>query len=227
MRLEADGVAVTEILLIRHGETAWNAIKRLQGHLDIPLNAEGERQAVALGRALQDEPLDAIISSDLQRARQTAQAIAAPRGMTVQTDAGLRERCYGAFEGMLYAEISQRFPDAYKAWQARDIDARFPEGVFVAETLREFYDRAVNAIIRIVSEQKYHRVALVAHGGVLECAYRAAQGLGYAHARDFDIFNASVNRFIWDGSALKLAQWGDVTHLEDLEAEALDEIDRG
>lgn len=217
---------MTEILLIRHGETAWNAIKRLQGHLDIPLNAEGERQAAALGRALRDESLDAIFSSDLQRARQTAQAIAVPRGMVVRTEPGLRERCYGAFEGMLYAEISQRFPEAYKAWQARDIDARFPEGVFAAETLREFSNRAVGAIKRIVSEGKYRRVALVSHGGVLEAAYRAAQGLGYAHARDFDIFNASVNRFVWDGSQLKLEAWGDVTHLDELETALLDEVDR-
>lgn len=217
---------MTEILLIRHGETAWNAVKRLQGHLDIPLNAEGERQAAALGRALQDEALDAIFSSDLQRARQTAQAIAAPRGMIVQTDRGLRERCYGAFEGMLYSEISQRYPQAYVQWQARDIDARLPDGVHVAETLREFYERAVGAIVRIVSEGKFRRIALVTHGGVLECAYRAAQGLGYAHARDFDIFNASLNRFVWDGGVLKLEQWGDVTHLDELEAAALDEVDR-
>ena len=217
---------MTEILLIRHGETAWNAKKRLQGHLDIPLNEEGERQAAALGRALREESLDAIFSSDLQRARQTAQAVAVPRGLEVRLDRGLRERCYGAFEGMLYAEISQRYPDAYAAWQARDIDARFPEGVHVAETLREFSHRVVNTITRIVTENKYRRVAMVAHGGVLECAYRAAQGLGFAHARDFDIFNASVNRFTWDGAALKIKDWGDVTHLQDLEAAALDEVDR-
>lgn len=217
---------MTEILLIRHGETAWNAIKRLQGHLDIPLNEEGERQATALGRALREESLDVIISSDLQRARQTAQAIAAPRGMEVKVDRGLRERCYGGFEGMLYAEIRQRYPEAYAAWQARDIDARFPPGVFVAETLREFAERAVGTITRIAREGKYRRIALVSHGGVLESAYRAAHGLGYAHARDFDIFNASVNRFVWDGNALKLAQWGDVAHLEELETDALDEVDR-
>jgi len=217
---------VTEILLIRHGETAWNAVKRLQGHLDIPLNAEGERQAAALGRALCDEPLDAIFSSDLQRARQTALAIAAPRGMEVRTEPGLRERCYGAFEGMLYAEIGQRYPEAFAAWQSRDIDARFPSGVHVAETLREFSQRVVSTISRIVSEGKFRRVAMVSHGGVLECAYRAAQGLGFAHARDFDIFNASVNRFMWDGTSLKLARWGDIAHLEDLDAVVLDEVDK-
>lgn len=214
---------MTEILLIRHGETAWNAVKRLQGHLDIPLNEEGERQATALGRALLDESLDAVIASDLQRARQTAQAIAGPRGMTVHTDRGLRERCFGAFEGMLYAEIGQRYPEAYAALQARDIDARFPEGVHVAETMREFSQRAVGTIARLVGEGKYRKVALVTHGGVLECAYRAAQGLNFARARDFDIFNASINRFAWDGNSLKLLQWGDVAHLALM---ALDEIDR-
>jgi 2,3-bisphosphoglycerate-dependent phosphoglycerate mutase len=217
---------VTEILLIRHGETAWNAKKRLQGHLDIPLNEEGERQAAALGRALRDESLDAVFSSDLQRARQTAEAIARPRALQVRMDRGLRERCYGAFEGMLYGEISQRYPAAYAAWQARDIDARFPEGVHVAETLREFSHRVVSTITRIVTENNFRRVAMVAHGGVLECAYRAAQGLGFSHARDFDIFNASVNRFTWDGVNLKIADWGDITHLQELEVEALDEADR-
>ncbi len=215
---------MTEILLIRHGETAWNARKRLQGHLDIPLNAEGEMQAAALGLALMDEPLDAIISSDLQRARQTAKAIAAPRGMEVRIDAGLRERCYGAFEGMLYAEIGQRYPEAYAAWQSRDIDARFPKGVHAAETMREFFQRAVGTITRIASEGTYRKIALVAHGGVLECAYRAAQGVGFGQARDFDIFNASINRFTWDGEKLNLMHWGDVSHL-DIER-ALDEIDR-
>lgn len=217
---------MTEILLIRHGETAWNAIKRLQGHLDIPLNAEGERQAAALGRALANEGLDAVISSDLQRARQTAEAIATPRGMTVSSDRGLRERCYGGFEGMLYADIGARYPEAYAAWQARDIDARFPQGVHPAETLREFSQRAVEAIMRVAGVGKCRKVALVTHGGVLECAYRAAHGLGFAHARDFDIFNASINRFSWDGAALRLLQWGDIDHLKTLELAALDEVDR-
>ncbi len=205
---------MTELLLIRHGETAWNACKRLQGHLDIPLNTEGEKQATALARALRDEALDVVISSDLQRARQTAQAIVAYRaGMPVQIERGLRERCYGAFEGLLYTEIRQRYPDDYAAWQRRDMDVRFPQGVHVAETLREFSQRVINTITRLMTDGKYRRVALVSHGGVLECVYRAAQGLGFAHARDFHIFNASINRFTWDETALKLVQWGDVRHL--------------
>lgn len=217
---------MTEILLIRHGETAWNAGKRLQGHLDIPLNLTGERQAAALGRALADEKLDAVFSSDLQRARQTAAAIAAPLAGAIHIDPGLRERCYGAFEGMLRAEIAERYPQAYAAWQARNIDARFPHGERIAETLREFSQRALDAIARVARSGKYRKIALVTHGGVLECAYRAAQGIGFSHARDFDIFNASVNRFHWDGTVLRLLHWGDVSHLRELAERALDETDR-
>lgn len=215
---------MTEILLIRHGETAWNAIRRLQGHLDIPLNVEGMRQAAALARAIEDEALDAVYSSDLLRARQTATAIAAPRGMEVRLDRGLRERCYGAFEGMLYAEIAARYPEAHAAWKARDIDARFPAGVHVAETMREFSERTVKTILRIVAEGGHRKIAIVCHGGVLECAYRAALDMDFAQARDFDIFNASINRFSSDGGSLRLLQWGDVAHLDTLDREALDEL---
>jgi probable phosphoglycerate mutase len=216
---------VTEILLIRHGETTWNASRRLQGHIDIPLSPVGERQAAALGRGLIDDALDAVFSSDLQRARQTAEAIAGSRGIPVQIDSALRERCYGAFEGMLRAEVATRYPAAYVAWQTRDIDARFPAGERIAETLREFSQRSVNAIVRAVSAKNYRKVAIVTHGGVLECAYRAAQGQGYEHVRDFEIFNAGVNRFHWDGSVLRLLRWGDVSHLKELPDELLDEID--
>ena len=219
-----------EILLIRHGETDWNAERRLQGHLDIPLNAHGQRQAAALGQALLDEPLDAIIASDLQRARQTAEAIGAPRGMTVSIDPGLRERCFGAFEGLRYDEINSVYPEAYAAWQARDLDARYPHGVHAAETMREFFARAVSAVgtIAHLAGNKYHRrIAIVTHGGVLECAYRAAQGVDLAQARDFEVKNASINRVRWNGTGMQITGWADVAHLgARLSDIALDEIDR-
>src|ERR1700737_3802016 len=159
---------MTEILLIRHGETDWNVEKRLQGHIDIALNAEGKRQATALGRVLLDEPLDAIIASDLQRAAQTAQAIAAPRGMAVHIEPALRERSYGALEGLRYSDINERYPDAFAAWCARDIDARFPMGRNNAETLREFSQRAIGVIERLATIHNNKKIAVVTHGGVLE-----------------------------------------------------------
>ena len=214
---------MTEILLIRHGETDWNAEKRLQGHLDIGLNAEGLRQARALGRALLHESLDAIYASDLQRAKQTAQAIATPRGMTVQIDLALRERCYGAFEGLRHAEISERYPQEFAAWRAREMDARYPDGKNVAETLREFSTRVLNAITGIALNSSHKKIVIVTHGGVLECIYREVKGIGYGSPRDFDVLNASINRLVWNRDCLQVIQWSDVTHLVNT---ALDEIDK-
>jgi probable phosphoglycerate mutase len=201
------------IILIRHGETAWNAERRLQGHLDIPLNAEGERQARLLAEALAPESIALVVASDLQRARQTAQAVATLRNMPVHTEAGLRERCYGGFEGMLYAEIEQRFPAEFAAWQARDIDAILPSGKNPGETFRQFYTRATDAILAIAGAHPGRTVALVAHGGVLECAYRMALGLPLETPRDFKVYNASINRFRVEDGKLALVSWGEVGHL--------------
>jgi len=218
---------MTEILLIRHGETAWNAVRRLQGHLDIPLNAEGTRQATALAWALENEKLDAIISSDLQRAVQTAGAIARLQGLSTRIDAGLRERCFGAFEGMLYSEIPHRFPEAYAVWQARDPDAMFPPGENVGESIRQFHARVMDTILHHARQHEGKKIALVAHGGVLECAYRAARDLPLNAPRDVTIYNASINRFRYDPAlknGLQLLSWGDIAHLD---ADAMDEINQG
>ena len=201
------------IILIRHGETAWNAERRLQGHLDIPLNAEGERQARLLAEALAPESIDLIVSSDLQRARQTAQAVAGLRGMPVNVEPGLRERCYGGFEGLLYSEIEQRFPAEFAAWQARDVDAVLPDGKNCGETFRDFYTRATGAILALAAAHPGRTIAMVAHGGVLECAYRMALGLPLETPRDFKVYNASINRFGVANGRLGLQSWGEVGHL--------------
>jgi probable phosphoglycerate mutase len=210
----------TQLLLIRHGETAWNAVRRLQGHLDIGLNDAGQRQAAALARALRDTPLDAIVSSDLQRAMQTAGAVARLHDVPLHTDAQLRERGYGVFEGLLYSEIEARYPEEFAAWQGRHIDAVMPHGERVAESFRSFYERSVAAIGQWAERYDGRTIAIVAHGGVLECAYRAATGMTLESPRDFQVKNASINRFTFDGGKLALTQWGDVEHL----AVALDDI---
>ncbi|MES2832889.1 MAG: histidine phosphatase family protein [Pseudomonadota bacterium] len=203
-----------EILLIRHGETAWNAEKRMQGHLDIGLNAAGVRQAAALGLALQHEPLDAVFSSDLKRAFDTAQALATSRGLPVGTDVGLRERCFGIFEGQLYADLEACDSVAYTAWKSRDLDARYPAGERVAETLREFSVRSLATLDRLAAHGGHRRIAIVTHGGVLECIYRAATNTSLQQARDFDIPNAGVNRVQWDAGKMQILDWANVNHLD-------------
>lgn len=214
---------MTDILLIRHGETDWNVDKRLQGHIDIGLNQAGQRQVLALGEALAGEGIDAIFASDLQRARDTAQAVADAAGLEVLIDAGLRERCYGAFEGLRHIEIEARYPDAYRQWKARDPDYRYPAGERMAETMREFYERSVQAVQRVLGSGRYRKVAIVTHGGVLECVHHWASQTSFAQPRSFDIFNASVNRLHWDGQCAHIRSWGEIGHLQ---RETLDEVDR-
>ena len=211
-----------EVVLIRHGETDWNAEKRLQGHLDIELNAEGARQAELLAQALQGEQFDAIICSDLQRARKTAQPLATLQGKTVQIDIAWRERCYGAFEGLRDVEIGERYPDAHRAMQARELDYRYPQGVNTAETLREFSTRSITALKRALDLQ-HRKIAIVTHGGVLDCINRYARGADLSKPRDFDIPNAGINRLWWKDGQLRIAQWADVAHLT---SAVLDEVDQ-
>jgi probable phosphoglycerate mutase len=218
---------MTELILIRHGETDWNVARRLQGHLDVALNAEGRRQAAAVAAALAAEQVHAIYASDMQRAQLTAQAIAAPRGMQVLTDAALRERCYGDLQGLTHTEISERYPQDYAAWRARDPDVRYASDRTVAETLREFSARAVGAVTalarRAAARPGPQTIVIVTHGGVLDCLHRHIAADALQGTRDFDILNASINRLRWNGESLQIRHWGDAAHLAPA---ALDETDR-
>jgi probable phosphoglycerate mutase len=155
----------TQILFIRHGETDWNRIKRIQGHIDIPLATTGIEQAQRLAQRLADEAaqgkrLDAIYSSDLQRAQQTAQPIATALGLPLQLREGLRERSYGAFEGYDRDQIAERYPDEFEYWQTRDGGFAPPDG----ESMRAFYHRVMETVTPIVAAHPGGRIACVAHG---------------------------------------------------------------
>lgn len=216
---------MTEILFIRHGETAWNAMRRLQGHSDVPLNAEGTRQAKALAASLQNEKLHAIISSDLQRAVQTAGEIARLQGISTRLDSDLRERNFGGFEGKLYSELPELYPDAYREWRLRDPDFHFPappeDDQYTGESIREFHTRTMACIKHHAQFFEGQKIAIVAHGGVLECAYREATGLPLNAERKITIYNGSINRFAWKNGCISLVNWGEIAHLDDAALEEL------
>ncbi|MDQ7976531.1 histidine phosphatase family protein [Paraburkholderia sp. SARCC-3016] len=205
----------TQILFIRHGETDWNRIKRIQGHIDIPLAASGiaqaQRLAVRFAReAKQGARLDAIYSSDLQRAQQTAQPFADVLGMSLILNEGLRERSFGAFQGHDSDEIAERFPDEFAQWQTRDPGFAPPEG----ESERVFYHRVLHALEPIVAAHPNGRIACVAHGGVLDCVYRFANGIALDAPRDYPLLNTSINVVDFDGGKAKVVSWADVAHLD-------------
>jgi probable phosphoglycerate mutase len=205
----------TQILFIRHGETEWNRIKRIQGHIDIPLATSGVEQAQRLAARFAREgqegaPIDAIYSSDLLRAQQTAQPFADVLGLSLQLKQGLRERNYGAFQGHDSDEISLRFPDEYAQWQTRDPGFSPPGG----ESQRVFYHRVLHAIEPIVAAHSNGRVACVAHGGVLDCVYRFANGLPLDAPRNYALLNTSVNVVDFDDGRATVVSWADVAHLD-------------
>ncbi|MDP3082836.1 MAG: histidine phosphatase family protein [Rubrivivax sp.] len=202
--------AVTRVLAIRHGETDWNLASRIQGHTDIGLNATGLWQAERMAQALAAEGIEAIYSSDLQRAWQTAAALGLAAGRTVVADSGLRERCFGAFEGTTFVDIEQRWPDAAERWRRRDPDFG-PDG---GERLIDFYARSVDAAQRLVARHPGQTVALVAHGGVLDCLYRAATRLDLRAPRSWLLGNASINRLLYSPEGFSLVGWNDSGHLE-------------
>lgn len=212
---------MAELILVRHGVTAWNKDRRFQGQIDIPLDDEGRDQAMRTGRRLAGERVDAVYSSDLSRARETADAIARAIGVERRSEHGLRERHYGAFEGRTHDEIRRDRPQAYARWHAREPGFALPGG---GESLSQFHGRVLATLRTLASRHPGERVVAVTHGGVLDCAYRIASGLPVEAPRGHDLLNASLNRIAWDGSGFRLLAWADVAHLDraadDVEARA-------
>jgi probable phosphoglycerate mutase len=200
----------TRIVAVRHGQTAWNADARIQGHTDIALDAVGQEQARRLAVALGDEPLQAVYSSDLLRARQTAEPLAARIGLPLRIDAGLRERGFGEFEGMSFAQIEARWPEQAAAWRRRDPDF----GARGGEVLRDFRARIVAAVERLAAAHRGEQIVLVTHGGVLDLLYREATRVALDAPRTWQVANAGINRLLHGGEGLALVGWADTAHLD-------------
>ena len=201
---------MTRICLIRHGETDWNAGRRIQGQIDIPLSALGHAQARATAYALKDEDFAAIYTSDLLRARQTAEAIAHLAGLPVRLAPAFRERHYGIFQGLTYAECEARHPAAFARHKARD--PRFaPEG---GESLLDFAARLSAAFAALTARHPQASVAVFTHGGVLDIAYRQAVGQSLSAPRDFLIPNCGINWIEIEAGCWTLLSWAEREHLQ-------------
>ena len=204
----------TRITAVRHGETAWNAVTRLQGQLDIDLNDLGRWQAERAGAALADSALQVIYSSDLCRAHHTAQAIARQCGIAppdIRTHPGLRERCFGRFEGLTYAQVDDLHPEEALRWKQRD-PAWAPPG---GESQTQVFERVHAALSAIAAAHPGEHIAIVTHGGVLDVFYRLATGQGISAARNWDLGNCAINRLLWTPQALTLVGWADTGHLDE------------
>ncbi|CAH9097846.1 unnamed protein product [Cuscuta europaea] len=201
----------TEIIVIRHGETEWNAEGRIQGHLDVELNDMGRQQAHAVANRLSKEPkISAVYSSDLKRAFETAETIARLcGGLVVVKDPSLRERHLGEIQGLLYSDVSETNDKAYQAMVSRQTDRIIPGG---GESLDQLYDRCTSSLERIAKNHRGERVVVVSHGGTIRALHRRASSNG----RCGNISNASVNIIhLSEDDRWTIKVWGDVSHLGD------------
>jgi probable phosphoglycerate mutase len=202
----------TRIIAVRHGETDWNVDARIQGQLDIGLNEKGIWQAQRAARALAEESVDAVYSSDLSRANATAQAIAdlAPQPLKVQTHIGLRERAFGKFEGQTYTAIAEQWPDEARLWRTRDPEFA-PAG---GENPVQVLERVAQTVNEIASNHLGEQIVLVSHGGVMDMLYRLATQQSVSAPRTWELGNAAINRLLWTSEGLTLVGWSDTRHLD-------------
>ena len=201
---------MTEIIIIRHGETEWNIMGRFQGHSDIPLSPEGRRQAELLGQNLAIDAVDKIYASDLIRAVETAQPLAARFGLVLERDAALRELNFGAWEGRYFSEINEETPDMMKMFY------RDPESIDIPgiENFQEFRRRVAGRVRAIAAENKGKRVVLISHGASIRILFADILSMPIRAIWHVSQFNTAVNRirFEDDGFAA-ITLMNDVAHL--------------
>jgi probable phosphoglycerate mutase len=202
---------VAEIIVVRHGETEWNADCRIQGHLDVMLNDVGRQQAVLVAERLSKKPkVSAVYSSDLKRAFETAETIARRCGVEeVIKCLDLRERHLGELQGLVYQEAAKSNPKAYRALLSHRTDEEIPGG---GESLDQLFDRCTSALERISQKHEGERVVVVTHGGVIRSLYERACPNGRSKGK---VLNTSVNIFhLSYGDKWVLKSWCDVSHLD-------------
>jgi len=208
----------TLICFIRHGETDWNVGKRIQGQTDIPLNETGQRQALAMAYSAAHHNFHAIYSSDLQRAHNTASALAERRHIDVRPLPLLRERHYGIFQTITASEGAERYPEAHRLYKARDPDYDFETG----ESMVAFAQRVHAAVREMTRHHAGETIAAVSHAGVLDILYRKSTGRPLHTPRDFVIPNCALNWFRFDQHGWHLEAWDDHHYLSSVIKESVE-----
>ncbi|MCX8103779.1 MAG: histidine phosphatase family protein [Candidatus Bipolaricaulota bacterium] len=210
-----NGFYKTRVFLVRHGETDWNAQLRVMGQLDIPLNERGRAQARRTAELLAHENFAVIYSSDLVRAVETAQIIAAPHHLDVITVPKLREARYGLWEGLTRHEVLERFPEEYQRRRTDPANFR-PSG---GESRRELYERASKIFSELVARHSKQKILIVSHGGTIRAILRYVLGLGPGNGH-FAVDNCGVTIIDReDDNTYEVFTVNSVFHLQELRTE--------
>jgi broad specificity phosphatase PhoE len=196
-----DSFESTKLLLVRHGETDWNRDGRWQGGSDTHLNDLGREQAHALAHQL-DGSIDVLYSSDLARARETAEIVASKLGLDVRVDPRLRERSFGSWEGLTTPEIEERFAESHRRWQSGE-----GAGADDAEAFEDFFARVTEFLADVLRLHPGQEVLVISHGGSIRVIHALAAGVDYVrdHRLIPGVPNCSVARYVArDGNLMPL-----------------------
>jgi len=203
---------MTQIILVRHGQTPWNRDKIFRGSKDIPLNDTGREEARLAGEWLKGDTIHAAYCSPLSRARDTGEAIAEHHGVPVLDLPGITDICYGEWEGLPLTEVKVKYADLYRQWENAPHTVRFPGG----ETLEEVKERALDAVEEVVLRHPKQTVLLAAHRAVNKVLIAAFIGLDNSHFWRIGQDTTAVNRFRREENAWHLVLVNDVCHLRHL-----------
>jgi len=201
-----------KLILVRHGETQWNRENRIVGHTEIGLTPDGHRQVALLARALGEEKIDAIYSSPLRRAVETASAIAEQHGMDVVTDDALKEVDAGELDGIAIEEVVRRYGDFWEAWVRGTGTLRMPGG----ETMGELQLRAWSVVTRVVGDHPDSTVIMVSHTLTILSILTTVLGMPLADFRRLRLGLASINTLDFKGSVTSLVGFNDTCHLVEM-----------
>lgn len=202
-----------KLIAIRHGETEWNKQGREMGQLDSPLTALGMKQAQTIADRLSSLAFTALYSSDLGRARDTAEIIASRCGKVVQLDDGLRERNMGIFQGLTRSEMYDRFPMERGEYERIGFEYVIPNG----ESARQRLARSVRVTTAIAKRHPNETVVVVTHGGFLMGFFEFVLGMPSGNGARFKRYNASFNSFNYESGTWNLETWNDTSHLHNLD----------
>ncbi len=184
---------ILELTVVRHGETDWNLTRRIQGQIDVPLNATGVAQARAVASTLSTTIFQGIISSDLIRAQQTAQPNQNGR-LPIILDSSLRERQLGVLEGLLVSDAKVKAKNDLKAFLNKSY-VTTPEG---AETMEAFSQRVLSALSTIYRRFSEGNILITTHGGVIDVLWRLAKKSAMSENEKPKISNGSIHQFIYN-----------------------------
>lgn len=201
---------MTKFLLVRHGQSEWNAARRIQGQIDIALDEVGRQQAQAVAERLAGEAIAAIYSSPLQRAEATAQAVAAQTGLAVQLDARLMEYHFGVMSGLTWDEVVENHPELANRW----LEDPWAVPVEGSEGRAGFAVRVAAAMQDIAAQYPEQQVAVVAHGGTFGVFLAARLGLDLNRRHPFHFGNTSLSLVELRAGTFHIHYLNDTCHLD-------------